>query len=292
MPPTRAPHPNATAVPYAAVEVDDTQESDACGVVVEARLFWGKDLLGVRHVAPRRGRPLRIADLGLPIPCGDDVVVARSDGDRTRLVLPAGVDAPPGCRVTLRLGRSTLRLALVPDDADTSAKPIVGRRVAGGVVAAALLHLVVTLLFASGEPAPRVGERALDARASFERYLATAEEHARAELEGAMDAPPAAPASIEARADVEPAASRHGARAPVVTESPAHFGVVAVIAQSAARVAESAFARADAPAARDLFATSIHDVGGGVLSGIGEGGGGLGAGVPMAGYAAFTRNAP
>ena len=104
-------------------------------MLLEARLLWGSDTLGVRHLPPR---------------------------------------------TALRLGRTTLRLALVEDDAVAPPRALPDPRLAFGVVAAALLH-VVLLAFMSHSREDR-GLAEEGARETMQRMVTAAEVRANAEV--------------------------------------------------------------------------------------------------------------
>lgn len=321
-------------MPYATVEAMPGA-GDAPGAeqarLLEARLSWGRELLAVRHVGSnlalslslslsRARRAIRVRDLGLDACGADDLVVATRDarGELT-LRLPGGAAVPPGCAMALRLGRATLRLSLVADDAEAPPPPRLDSRIALGVIAAAALHVTVMGFVVAGR-AP-AGADAEASRETMQRIMASAEERALAELAAAQaaaakaepvkpaDGAPAATKKDEGTAG-NPARTNDGSVARITrgedrrlrearrsTEPPtstpserdeaATFGILALLAGTTRPTTggNSAFAAETGPSAMgNIFGQTIDDaagVGGLGLSGAGEGAGGLGAGVPL-----------
>lgn len=281
------------------------------GVLLEARLVWGRDTIAVRHVRPRA--EVLLGELALDVPGAPELVIAGRDQEgRFRLRLPNGALVPDDCRMTLRMGRAALRLSLVTDDLVMMPRARPDARVALGVLAAAALHLVMLGFVAGGRADEGVSEEA--ARATMQRLVSAAEERALAELAKAQEearvSPPspsssagpssAAPsaeatsslasriAKAEAPAGVGAARPSDDAagRAQEARAEAASFGMVAVLSRhGAGRGSASAFAAARGHSARgSLFVPGIDDaasIGGLGLSGLGEPGGGLGRGISL-----------
>ena len=308
--------PDVAPYAYASIEMVParTQAPAASGVqelLVEAKLMWGGDVLDVRHLKPRARLTLR--DVGKDVGGDPELVIAREQDGVLVLCLPNGHAVPEGCRMTLRTGRTQVRLTLVADDAEGLPPSRLDRRVALGVAVAAALHLVVLFLVAHGrEPA---GTQEEAARETLLRMVAAADERALGELaaaneraaEGAGPAalpkgdaklPPAAVAAAHERGRAgnpsrasqgqgrltrgdDPGATRPG------HEEVGTFGILALLAGTGAGAGAgtSAFAAETGPAALgNIFGQTIHDaqgMGGLGLSGAGDGGGGLGAGVSL-----------
>lgn len=301
--------------PIASIEtVEAGARPDAgTGVLLEAKLVWGRDTIAVRHLRPRA--ELRLRDLALDVPGSPELVIAGVDAAGAfGLRLPNGADVPADCRMTLRMGRAVLRLTLVTDDLVMMPPPRADRRAAFGVLAAAVLHLVLLGFVAhgrAGDDAPASEQAAMEI---MQRMVAAAEDRALAELAAAQERSAASAAEHQASAAtaVPPAenAQKHPgvaavpeasvatgsmnaaivgagtpARAADERHEAAHFGMLAVLAPrgGAPRGHTSAFERwAGPPARSDIFAESIDDaagLGGLHLSGVGEGGGGFGGGV-------------
>ena len=309
---------NPVVTPYASIEkvAIEPQAGDLSGVravLLEAKLLWGSDAINVRHLRSRRA--LRLGDLGFDVPAAPDLVIAREDEEgRLALCLPNGAAVPEGCRMSLRMGRATLRLSLVADDVDAPSRPVPDSRVALGIIAAAALHLVILGLVAHGRaPDGAQDEAAIE---TMQRMVASAEERAVAELAAAKERSeqealtvpssnhaspkPAAVAGTQvkergaagnpgrtklAQARItrgeDPRAARPG------HEEVATFGILALLAgpEGGNGAGSSAFATDTGPAAMgNIFGQTIHDAEGAGslgLSGPGEGAGGLGAGVPL-----------
>ena len=303
------------AVPIASVETVEAgaRPDPGLGVLLEAKLVWGRDTIAVRHVRPRA--ELRLRDLALEVPGSPDLVVAGVDeAGAFGLRLPNGANVPADCRMTLRMGRAVLRLTLVTDDLVMMPPPTADRRAAFGVLAAAVLHLVLLGFVAHGravDDAPASEQAAME---TMQRMVAAAEDRALAELAAAQErsaveesASPAGPSTAEtpqastgvaAAAEAKAKASAPAAHmneaivkvrattdAAAERYEAARFGLLAVLAPrgGAPRGPTSAFQRWAGPPARgDIFAQSIDDavgLGGLRLSGVGEGGGGSGGGV-------------
>ena len=178
-------------MPYASIEAQSpaasapgSADSAARPLLLEAKLLWGRDTLAVRHV-PARGE-VRVRDLTVDVPGCDDLLVGSID-PTTRafaLRLPNGTAVPVGCRMTLRMGRALLRLALVPDDVAKLPRARRDPLVAFGILAAAVLHVVVlaTIARSRGDE----GETEQAARATMLRMVASAEERALSEVAAAQ----------------------------------------------------------------------------------------------------------
>jgi hypothetical protein len=336
-------------IPLASIQRDPgsaPKDARAGGVLLEAKLLWAGDVIDVAHVrvapapprtwarararagARARGvdaargldaardarREVRVRELGLAVPGGDDIVVARvSDDGVASLVTPAGELVPAACLMTIRLGRTALRLALVDDagaaHGDGSPAGAGLRRTPGdarlrrGLLGAAVLHLALLALAVQGRASDAMVEddaldsmrgyvASLDARALGDTAAAAAEkEDARDDAtfaskkpdEGAAGAPsrPSKPARARAALPELARADR-----PEATEV-ATFGMIGIATAGSDRARTSAFA-GDEPArggvAGNIFGSSIDDAlgaGGLGLSSAGQGGGGQGAGVPL-----------
>lgn len=287
------------AVPIASIEtVEVGARPDAgLGVLLEAKLVWGRDTIAVRHVRPRAELCLR--DLALDVPGSPDLVIAGvDDAGAFGLLLPNGANVPADCRMTLRMGRAVLRLTLVTDDLVMMPPPKADRRAAFGVLAAAALHLVLLGLVAHGRAVDAGPASEQVAMETMQRMVAAAEDRALAELAAAQErsaAEAASAAALPAAAAEHPVAAAEPSVTPTMNpaivpagterQEAARFGMLAVLAPrgAAPRGQTSAFDRWAGPPARgDIFAQTIDDaagLGGLHLSGVGEGGGGFGGGV-------------
>lgn len=312
-------------LPYASIETVEKGGTPALDptrpLLLEAKLVWGRDILAVRHV-PARGA-IRVRDLSLAVPGCKDLVIGDVDPatGAFALRLPNGNAVPAGCRLTVRLGRSLLRLSLVPDDVAKLPRARHDSLVAFGLIAAAALHLVVLATVAHSRVDE--GETEQAARATMLRMVASAEERALSELAAVQQKTRdtraeelAAAAAVASTADHEEAragnpSKRDGAAAraritrgddrhavaPTTTspsrtrqaerEEAATFGILSVLAggDSGPRPGSAAFAPETGRSAMgNIFGQTIDDaagIGGLGLSGAGEGGGGKGAGIPL-----------
>ncbi len=283
-------------------------------LLVEAKLLWGRDTLGVKHVRVRGLRALRVRDLGLDVPGCDELVVGSVDARTGALTLrlPNGEPVPAGCRMTLRMGRALLRLSLVPDDVAKLPRTRRDPLVAYGILAAAAVHLMLlaTIAHSRGDE----GESEQAARATMMQMVASAEARALTELAATQDktketraeelaaaaAIASTPAKEEAKAGNPSKATATAARARTTQgdhprdrdrdrdrEEAASFGILSLLAGDApaARAGSSAFAPETGRSAMgNIFGQTIGDaagIGGLGLSGAGEGGGGKGAGIPL-----------
>jgi hypothetical protein len=311
--------------PYASVEsVPSSRTAAGLGVpsrvLLEARLLWGGDPIAVRHLAPRPEVKLR--DLGIDVEGDGALVVARRGDDGAfGLRLPDGALVPAGCRMNLRMGRATLRLALVADDAPAPPRARPDARVAFGIFVAAALHLVVLGLVKHGSAPP--GSESEASRETMLRMMSAAEERALAELAAVQRQDtsvvlPAPGARTDDKAGAlagSPAKERGQAGNPMratlararVTRGEDHraarperdevatFGILSILEgdRHGNAAGSSAFAAEIGPAAMgNIFGATIDEAagaGGLGLSGAGEGGGGLGAGVPLASIGALGR---
>ncbi|MDB5219252.1 MAG: hypothetical protein JWO86_7179, partial [Myxococcaceae bacterium] len=188
---------NTLVMPYASIETviapsapsgasgaSGESAAVARGLLLEAKLLWGRDILDVRHI-PARGE-LRVRDLGLDVPGCDDLLVGVVDPatGTFALRLPNGARVPADCRMTLRMGRALLRLTLVPDDVAKLPRARRDPRIAFGILAAAVVHLVVLGIIAHSRGDEAETEQA--ARATMLRMVASAEERALSELAAAQ----------------------------------------------------------------------------------------------------------
>ena len=178
-------------MPYASIEAA-SPASPASGapstsrLLLEATLLWGRDTLAVRHL-PARGA-LRVRDLGLldvSRDRGGDLLVGDVDPEAGAftLLLPNGTRVPEGCRMTLRMGRALVRLALVPDDVAKLPRSRRDPLVAFGILAAAVLHVIV--LGTMAHTKTDEGETEASARATMLKMVASAEERALTEVAAA-----------------------------------------------------------------------------------------------------------
>lgn len=275
--------------------------NERTGVLLEAKLVWGRDVLGVRHVRPRGDVCLR--DLALDVPGAPELVIGGlDDSGAFGLRLPSGALVPAGCRMTLRMGRATLRLSLVADDVAVLPRARPDVRVAFGILAAAALHLVVLGFVAHSRRDEGVSEAS--SRETMQRMISAAEERALAELAAAQERSREAQ---DAQNDVAAPASadgapRHGgapeqtaataARARLARHAPktareeaATFGMLALLAQPQPRSPLAPAAWSPDPTSRTPSGhrntPTIDDPASLGLSSIGEPGGGLGAGIPL-----------
>ena len=311
-------------MPYASIEsiasAPKNGEISARPLLVEAKLLWGRDTLAVRHI-PARGE-VHVRDLALDAPGCDDLVVGSVDPTTGAfsLRLPNGELVPAGCRMTLRMGRALLRLALVPDDVAKLPRARRDPLVAFGLLAAAVLHLVVLATIAHSRSDE--GETEQAARATMLRMVASAEERALAEVAAAQqktretraeelaaaaaaavagtpekeEAKAGNPSKIDgaARARITRGDDRHAA-ATLPTTSPARerdherdeaasFGILSLLAgeASSARAGSSAFAPETGRSAMgNIFGQTIDDAAG--IGGLGLSGAGEGGGGKGAG---------
>jgi hypothetical protein len=223
--------------------------------------------------------------------------------------------------MTLRMGRATLRLALVADDAPAPPRARPDAKIAFGILVAAMLHLGVLGLVKHGR-AP-AGSESEVSRETMLRLMSAAEDRALAELAAAQRLDPSvvvpAPgARTEDKAGAlagSPAKELGQAGNPVratlararVTRGEDHraarpehdevatFGILSILEgdRHGDAAGSSAFAAETGPAAMgNIFGATIDEAagaGGLGLSGAGEGGGGLGAGVPLASIGSLGR---
>jgi hypothetical protein len=260
--------------------------------LVEARLVWGRDTLAVRHVRPE-ARVL-VKDLALALPASPAMVLAERDGQGSlRLVLPGGALVPVGCRMTLRVGRASLEVALVADDAPALPRARLDARWPRLALGVTLLHLAAVGVVASPWGGASRGD-AVDPRvelAIMQRLVASASQRALVERvaveersrEAPRDVPRPRPQALEvapsraAGAEVGPAASSLPPASP--RAEAAAFGMVGLLrGRASAPPARTAFADVPVPATRPSIFDQTLDDG---LSSAGEGGGGPGAGVPL-----------
>lgn len=299
-------------IPYVAVEVDpDERPADGAALAIEATLTWGGAVLGVTHVgaASRARRLVRVRDLDLPIASKLDLVIGSTEQGRARLVLPSGELVPPGCRMSLRLGRAVLRLSLVRADEAPLPRERSDGRVLKGLLLGALIHGTVLTMAVLGR-APVADEEAA-AEVAMKGYLAAIDAREAALAAASLgssetvetkdgEAAPSSGSTREEGAAGNPSritesgltkktrgiARQAGAAG---EERPETFGILGLLGGDTpgARSGTSAFASFEGPGAMgNIFGATIEDaagLGGLGLSGIGEGGGGLGAGVAQGG---------
>ncbi|WP_146649594.1 hypothetical protein [Labilithrix luteola] len=257
------------ALPHASVSPDRRYRPDAS--VVEAQLFWERELQAVRHVT--LGEELRLEDLNLELPTELDLLVARRDGERSPFfVLPNGVVVPEGNRMSLRIGRLTLRLAFVVDDTPALPRVPLDPRVRLGVLAGVAVHLVFVSFFAFSPP--EVVEHASAPFVSIRRTFVSPQalglvDSTSEETESTAPAI-GEPVAVEDRPAPVTVTT---AAAPKALDSAANFGMLALLARQPPR-ARSPFAR-ETKTTRAVFdgAAEALAVGGLELSGIGEAGG-------------------
>ena len=305
------------AVSYASIETlpARTQGPDGSrvpGVLVEAKILWAGDVLDVRYVRPRAR--LTVRDIGRDLGGDPDLIVAREEEDGgVVLCLPNGQVVPGGCRMTVRTGRTHLRLTLVADDAVPLPRRRLDPRVVFGVLAAAAIHVVVLFLLAHGQ-APQGAQDEAE-RQTLHRMMAAADARALAELAAVKEradenfGPAALPKGEDPNTLAHASAKRESGRAgnPARASTgegratrgddphalrPDHeevttFGILALLAGPSGGdgAGTSAFAAESGPSALgNIFGQAVHDaqgLGGLGLTGTGEGGGGLGTGVSL-----------
>ena len=291
-------------IPYASIEAVTPTGDNGAPRLLEATLLWGQGTLGVRHLATRP--VVRVGDLGMDVSGSADLVVGSVDAAGVfRLQLPNGALVPHGCRMTVRMGRTLLRLALVADDAVRLPRAIPSTRTALGILGAAALHLTVLGLMSHARVDEAASEQA--ARETMQRMVSSAEDRASKELAAALDKPrvETSPGMSAPAADKEQAAAGNLSK---VTETPARlrltkgesrhadkpgreevstFGILSLLAgnETGAHAGSSAFAVESGPSAMgNIFGQTIDDAAGmGALglTGPGQGGGGFGAGVKL-----------
>lgn len=261
--------------PHASVSVDRRHRPGAS--VVEAQLFWERELQAVRHV--ELGDALRLEGLDLELPTDLDLLVARRDGEGNPFfVLPDGMVVPEGNRMSLRIGRLTLRLAFVVDDTPALPRVPLDPRIRLGVLAGLAAHVVFVSFFAFSPPRAVAPSNA--PVASMRRSFVTPQALGLGDLT-TTDEEPSFVTSSEPRASEPTTLSVSPPASPKVEASAANFGMLALLPRKPARVS-SPFAR-ETKASRAIFDAppEIASVGGLDLSGIGEAGGGKGAGIPL-----------
>jgi len=294
-----------SVIPYASIEAVTPLSGAADGgapLVLEATHLWGRDTLGIRHVATRS--VLRVRDLDLEVPgCADLVLGSVDDAGAFRLRLPNGALVPEGCRMTLRMGRTMLRLALVADDAVKLPRARPGKRMALGIIGAAALHLTVLGLMSHARVDEGASEQA--ARETMQRMVSAAEDRAMTELYAALDKSRLEPGMSAPTPDKEQAAAGNPSKVTETTarlrltkgenrradrpgrEEVSTFGILSLLAgdEAGAHAGSSAFAAESGPSAMgNIFGQTIDDaagMGGLGLTGPGQGAGGFGAGAKL-----------
>lgn len=261
--------------------------------LIEARLLWREDVVGVALVELRAN--VRLADIGLPIPGDDQLVVATLQHEEPVLL-----------HDTIVRGAVALRLRLVDREAEKLPWELGDLRVASSVALGALFHLSVLFLAFLVRATPVEEEAA--SRTELEAWVAAHDEpreHPIADSEpGAGDAPlnmePGTPTKArdpgaagtmvrnrqgvtqKARGDEAPLHDRRRVEAALA------FGMIGIInVGSGASSGKSGFADYEGPSATgSIFGARIEDamgMGGATLSGGGDGGGGPGAGIGING---------
>jgi hypothetical protein len=193
----------------------------------------------------------------------------------------------------MRVGDLTLRLSLVPVPSMPALRAASEGRLQAAVLFGALLHAVILLLAFLGRAPAGDEERA--AREVLARYQVSIDARAGGggQRPRTNEVPSDEPETPQRGDATVPHASsavpdRHGPEArsrSLPHERPETFGILALLADGArdSAGAVSAFARDDGPAAvGSIFGSLVDEAsgsGGLGLSGIGESGGGLGAGV-------------
>jgi len=229
------------------------------------------------------------------------------------LRLPNGALVPEGCRMTLRMGRTLLRLALVADDAVKLPRARPGTRTALGILGAAAIHLTVLGLMSHARVDEGASEQA--ARETMQRMVASAEDRASKELAAALEKSrvETSPGMSAPTPDKEQAAAGNPSK---VTETAARlrltkgetrhadkpgreevstFGILSLLAgdEAGAHAGSSAFAAESGPSAMgNIFGQTIDDaagMGGLGLTGPGQGAGGFGAGVKLGSIGTIGR---
>ena len=292
-----------SVIPYASIEA---VPAVAAGVplLLEATLLWGRDTLGVRHLAARGA--VRVCDLALDVPGCDELVLGDVNESGTfRLRLPNGTLVPEACRMTLRMGRTMLRVALVADDAVKLPPTLPSKRIAFGIALAAVLHVTVLGLMSHARVDEGASEQA--ARETMQRMVASAADRASLELAATPEKSRIEPGISAPTPDKEQAGagnpsnvSEKAARLRITKGETRHadkpgreevstFGLLSLLAtardEQGAHAGSSAFAAESGPSAMgNIFGQTIDDaagMGGLGLTGPGQGAGGLGAGVKL-----------
>lgn len=245
-------------------------------MLIEARLAWGGDVLGVGHV-PARGI-VRLADFALP----------GSETDRT-IVFQSGVlvcDA-------IELEGATIWLSLVEKEAPLPAGALGEFRTSKGVALAAVLHATLLAMAFIGRAAPHEEEAAqletlrslasaldvTDPSTPFLSDSSTSGSMKRKEEGEAGNPMVQKPAGLAMRSK---AAENPEAKRKQEIQEAREFGMIGLLAppDSARSSGVDPFASFEGPSAvGSLFGTKIDDsfgFGGGGLSGTGLGGGGKG----------------
>jgi hypothetical protein len=288
-------------IPYASIEAVAPVSAGA-PLLLEATLFWGRDTLGIRHLATRGA--VRVCDLAMDVPgCAELVLGDVDEAGEFRLRLPIGALVPRACRMTLRMGRTMLRVALVADDAVKLPRALPSRRLALGILGAAALHVTVLGLMSHARVDEGASEQA--ARETMQRMVASAADRASLELAAALEKSRLEPGMSAPTPDMEQASAGNPSK---VTEKVARlrltkgetrraetpgreevstFGILSLLAgdDAGAHAGSSAFAAESGPSAMgNIFGQTIEDaagMGGLGLTGPGQGAGGFGAGVKL-----------
>jgi hypothetical protein len=293
-----------SVIPYASIEAvtPANAATDGAPLLLEATLLWGRDTLALRHLPPRG--VVRVCDLAMEVPGCPDLVLGGVDATGTfRLRLPSGALVPDGCRMTLRMGRTMLRLALVADDAVKLPRALPSKRLALGVLGAAALHVTVLGLMSHARIDEGTSEQA--ARETMQRIVSAAEERATAELAAAIERSRTEPGMSAPTPDKEQAAAGNPSKTTETAARLRHtqgetrradkpgreevstFGILSLLAgdEAGAHAGSSAFAAESGPSAMgNIFGQTIDDaagMGGLGLTGPGQGAGGFGAGVKL-----------
>jgi hypothetical protein len=205
--------------------------------------------------------------------------------------------------MTLRMGRTMLRLALVADDAVKLPRAVPGPRLALGILAAAALHVTVLGLMSHARVDEGASEQA--ARETMQRMVSAAEDRASAELAAAIEKSRNEPGMSAPTPDKEQAAAGNPSKTSETAarlrrtkgenrradkpgrEEVSTFGLLSLLAgdEAGSHAGSSAFAAESGPSAMgNIFGSTIDDaagMGGLGLSGPGQGAGGFGAGVKL-----------
>lgn len=245
--------------------------------VLSATLLWRGALLSARHVRARR--EIRVRDLAFGLDADvEDLIVARIDASEGLvLVLPNGACVPSGSRLKLNVGGAMILLALEADDVAPLPPVPLALRQWKGVGVSAILHVAAVALMLLARTLPTT-----DASTSF--YIAKALLEPRVEET-------ASPATIPTVEETAPSprtvdgtqAPERRTRAERSAEVVASFGMIAVVEENARTSRASRFAK-ETRDAKALFGDYVADARGAAaidLSGTGESGGGLGAGIPL-----------
>jgi len=285
--------------------------------LVEVRLRWGDALLAVRHRRASSRSIVKVGDLDLPIALSAEQR-ARAVVRDGALVLPSGDAVSSGRTLAITYGPARLDLRVLADDVAPIPRPRGDRRMLKGVVLGAVIH--ASLLACAFLGRGGVGDEDAASQALLAKYMASIDDHASSsslpEASEPIPVPTTTPpahstsrgpessnpkrgeagaagnvaretgegVAMRARTAEPQGRSRNADSSPPKVDT---FGMLGVLSGDASGKAptRSAFADFEGPAAMgSIFGSKIDDaagLGGLALSGVGEGGGGSGEGVPL-----------